>query len=66
MVRKEDAMEQSKGEQRRPETEERPEKPGDPAAAHPTKEENQDEDERDEAVDEVSADSFPSSDPPSW
>lgn len=46
--------------------EERPEEPQDVSATHPTKEENQDEDERDGAIDEAGADSFPSSDPPSW
>ena len=40
--------------------------PGEVAATHPTKDEDQEKDERDDAIDESSADSFPSSDPPSW
>lgn len=59
-------MEQSDAEQRGRDPQERPENPEDVAAAHPTEEENQDKDERDRAIDEAGADSFPSSDPPSW
>jgi hypothetical protein len=44
----------------------RPDKPEDAAAVHPTDDEEQDRKKRDDSVDESSADSFPSSDPPSW
>ena len=63
--REEDVMKQGK-EQRGHDPQGRPRKPEDAAAAHPTKEESQDEEERDDAIEEASADSFPSSDPPSW
>jgi hypothetical protein len=45
---------------------ERASNPDDVAAKHPTKDEEQSKEERDESVDESSADSFPGSDPPSW
>ena len=40
--------------------------PEDPAARHPTQDEDQKKKERDDAADESGADSFPSSDAPSW
>ena len=38
----------------------------DPAATHPTRDEDRKKSKRDDAVDESSEDSFPSSDAPSW
>jgi hypothetical protein len=49
-----------------PHPKDRASKPEDPAATHPTEDEKQDEERRDDAVDEASEDSFPSSDAPSW
>jgi hypothetical protein len=49
-----------------PEPEDRAPNPEDPAAKHPTKDEDQKMKERDDAADEAGADSFPSSDAPSW
>ncbi len=49
-----------------PEPEDRARNPEDVAAKHPTKDEEQSAGERDDAVDEASADSFPSSDAPAW
>lgn len=49
-----------------PEPKDRPDNPEDVAATHPTKEEDQSKEEKDDAVDEASADSFPTSDAPSW
>lgn len=49
-----------------PGPEERASNPEDIAATHPTEDEDQNKEERDDAADETSADSFPSSDAPSW
>ena len=38
----------------------------DAAAVHPTDDEEASKDEKDDTVDETSADSYPASDPPSW
>lgn len=49
-----------------PDPKDRPRNPKEAAAKHPTDDEEQDGKRRDDAVDESSADSFPSSDAPSW